>query len=224
MALTIAFDVYGTLVDVHAITRTIQEHTDFDAHAFSSMWREKQLEYTFRRTIMGNYTDFTVCTEQALEFTCNAFGCSLTATAVDDLLHHYKILPVFDDVRNGLESLLEAGHTLYAFSNGVSRDVRSLLDHNGIGSLFADVVSVDDIRRYKPDKACYEYFLSRTNTNPSCAVLVSSNAFDIIGANSANLRTVWLRRTDKIIFDPWDSPPEFEIRDLRQLSDLLVSS
>lgn len=219
MAVTLGFDVYGTLIDTHGLVPVLRDLVGDRAEAFSQAWRDKQLEYAFRRGLMEEYADFGVCTLQALHFTRAAFGAEFDEEQIQDLIGRYKRLPAFADVRDGLTKLREYGFRLYAFSNGTEAAVASLLDAAQIHDLFIDIVSVDDISSFKPDPAVYNHFLSRTGTAGTDAWLISSNPFDVIGAVSAGMRAAWLQRSPDAVFDPWEIEPSITVDSLYDLGE-----
>lgn len=219
---TIAFDIYGTLIDTQGMSGMLEKYAGFKAGAFSQLWRQKQLEYSFRRGLMQRYRDFGVCTAQALDFTLQTFGLSLSADEKNELLESYRKLPVFDDVKEGLEQAKKTGFRLYAFSNGNASDVAHLLEHAGIGGYFIDIVSVDEVQSFKPDPAVYRHFLRRSSSNPEHAWLVSSNPFDVLGAASAGMKSVWIQRTPAVIMDPWEFSPALSIDTLEGLAEAVT--
>lgn len=222
MAVTLGFDVYGTLIDTHGLVPVLRDLVGDRAEAFSQAWRDKQLEYAFRRGLMDEYVDFGVCTRQALQFTRASFGAEFDEDQIQDLIGRYKRLPAFADVRDGLTKLREYGFRLYAFSNGTEAAVDSLLDAARIRDLFVDIVSVDDISSFKPDPAVYNHFLSRTGTAGTDAWLISSNPFDVIGAVSAGMRAAWLQRTPDAVFDPWEIEPSITVDNLYDLGERIL--
>lgn len=219
MSTVLAFDVYGTLIDTHGVVIKLREFVGDSAEEFSRVWREKQLEYSFRRGLMRTYENFGVCTSQALDFTNAALGAGLTADQKTELLAEYRSLPAFDDVHESLVELNADGHLLYAFSNGTADAVETLLSAAGILSLFDGVVSVDDCRTFKPSPDVYEHLLNTTSASAEEAWLISSNPFDVIGAISSGLRGVWVQRSAESTFDPWGIEPTVTIPSLRALSD-----
>ena len=112
MAIILGFDVYGTLIDTAGVTTLLQTMVGDKAVAFSNMWREKQLEYSFRRGLMQNYQHFAVCTRNGLDYTCEALGISLSEKDKTSLMAKYKVLPSFEDVKNSLPKLQDAGFRL----------------------------------------------------------------------------------------------------------------
>ena len=187
-------------------------------------WRDKQLEYSFRRSLMQNYEDFATCTSQALDYTCAFHKVSLIDAQKPELLAIYRVLPAFNDVKEGLTRLQTAGFRLYAFSNGKSDALEMLLKNAGIRDLFLGVVSVHDIKTFKPSPATYCHFLRQADVQSCSAWLISSNPFDVIGAISAGMKSAWLQRSPEAIFDPWGIDPTITVSDLLALADKLNES
>jgi 2-haloacid dehalogenase len=185
------------------------------------LWREKQLEYTFRRALMRQYVDFDACTAQALRFVSAQLGAPLEKDDERSLLDSYLHLPAFSDVKSGLDRLRDAGHRLVALTNGVERSVRSLLEHAGIDGYFETVLSADQIATFKPDPAVYALLKRVTDVYPSETWLVSGNPFDVIGAKACGLKVAWLWRDPAKVFDPWGFMPDLVVRSLDELSGAL---
>ena len=222
MPTAIAFDVYGTLIDTHGVVSELQIMVGTKAKYFSQTWREKQLEYSFRRGLMQNYENFAVCTKHALDFTCSYYQIELTSEQKNKLLDSYKTLPAFNDVKDGLVRLKKEKYNLYAFSNGSEEAIETLLVNAGIRDLFQGVVSVDDLKSFKPNPAVYSHFLRKSNSSGSNAWLISSNPFDVIGAISAGMKSAWVQRSKESIFDPWGIEPTITVEDLGQLNEKLL--
>lgn len=189
------------------------------ADRFSELWRDKQIEYTFRRALMKEYKDFGVCTRQALVFAARALDIELSEEDQERLIEEYQNLRPFPDVLPGIRALKEKGHTLVAFSNGVEETARTLLDRAGVLSHLQGVISVDDVKTFKPDPEVYHYLALRLDTPPSETWLVSSNPFDVIGAKCAGLRAAWIKRNPDVQFDPWDIEPDLIAPDLEALAE-----
>jgi 2-haloacid dehalogenase len=214
-----AFDVYGTLVDPLALDVVLAGYVSVDlAAAAALLWRTKQIEYAFRRTAMGAYADFTVCTRQALRFTFTALGLSPTPEIESTLLDAYASLPPFPDAVAALMDLRVVGIPLVAFSNGTDAAVRTVLAHAGILPLLDDVISVDPVRAFKPAPVVYRHLATSRGCAPSDVMLVSSNGWDAIGALNAGLRAIWIQRDPNAVFDPWGFEPEAILADLTSLS------
>ncbi|RUR33762.1 haloacid dehalogenase type II [Vreelandella nanhaiensis] len=220
----LAFDVYGTLIDTQGVTTELERRlTDVSkAGEFAKRWREKQLEYSFRHGLMSAYVLFEECTRDALAFTNRALQTGLSDNDCDHLMAVYGELPAFPDVVQALDQLRDAGIRCVAFSNGTSDAVSKLLARAGVESHMDEVVSVDDIKRFKPDPAVYAYLRSRLETRPEQTWLVSSNAFDVIGATHAGLRSAWIRRHSDAPFDPWGVEPDMTVPDLEALAERII--
>jgi 2-haloacid dehalogenase len=219
MPTTLAFDVYGTLIDTHGVISVLEKFIGAQASEFSRLWREKQLEYSFRRGLMQNYQSFAVCTRDALEYTCLVTKASLSNKEKLELMNVYSILPSFKDVKEGLEQVKKAGFRMFAFSNGSSEALETLLANANIRKYFIDIVSADEIKTFKPSPAIYRHFLKRANSVGAEAWLISSNPFDIIGAISSGMRAAWVQRSEESIFDPWDIKPTIVIKKLSDLAE-----
>jgi 2-haloacid dehalogenase len=221
MTTTLAFDVYGTLIDPLGISVQLSEYVGDRAPQFSQIWRDKQIEYLFRRALMRDYRDFSTCTGQALDFTDQRLQTSLSAEAKHTLMGKYRLLPAYSDVSAALLRL-KAGHCrMYAFSNGQPDDLEHLLDHAGIGENLDGIVSVHDVQSFKPDPAVYRHFLDSTNAEADDSWLVSGNPFDIIGAHAVGWKTAWLKRDPSAVFDPWDIEPTVTVTELGELVDII---
>ena len=117
MTITLAFDVYGTLIDTQGVISSLEKHVGNKASEFSRTWRDKQLEYSFRRGLMQNYENFAVCISNALDYACAYFKVTLSMENKKELISSYNMLPVFDDVEVGLAQAEIAGFRIFAFSN-----------------------------------------------------------------------------------------------------------
>jgi len=218
---TLAFDVYGTLIDTDGVVTELRESVGDRAEVFSRTWRDKQLEYSFRRGLMRNYENFAVCTREALDYTSRLYGVTLGEDHRRRLLEIYRELPAFDDVTNALEGLRSAGHRIFAFSNGATEAVETLLAQAGIRHFVDGVVSCDDLRSFKPDPAVYAHFLRQSGATGGETWLVSGNSFDVIGAISAGMHGAWVRRDPDAIFDPWGIAPTVIVNSLVELAEAI---
>ena len=213
----LGFDVYGTLIDTSGVAASLDKLLPGHGAAFAAAWRQKQLEYTFRRAAMRAYRGFDVCTRAALDYTDLAFDGKLTTAQKDALMAEYRRLPAFPDVRRALDAMRGTGARLLAFSNGLAKDVHALLEHAGIRGHFEDIVSVDETHSFKPSSSVYLHFISRACVTCEHCWLVSSNPFDVIGAVSCGMRAAWVQRSPANIFDPWELDPTVVISDLSEL-------
>lgn len=217
MKKVLAFDVYGTLIDPHGVVTQLEAYVGNDAVLFSSTWRQKQLEYTFRRGLMRSYQDFTVCTSNALDYTCEFLKLSLSNSQKQLLLQSYQKLPAYSDVNQGLE-ILNKNFDLYAFSNGEPKAVDELLCFAGIRNLFKDIVTTSEVSSFKPNPDVYHHLLERTGSSATDTWLISSNPLDVIGALSIGLQSAWIKRSNDAVFDPWGIEPTLVSPNLADLA------
>lgn len=217
MSLTLAFDIYGTLIDTAGIVDRLRQLMGDQAPLFSARWREKQLEYSFRRGLMKTYADFSVCTRDALNHTCMALQQPLSDAEKQPLLEAYRRLPAFPGTSEALQSLQAAGYRLYAFSNGLPSDLDELLENAALRDFFKDIVSVHEIKSFKPDPAVYRHFLERANAEASTSWLISSNPFDVLGSMASGMNAAWIKRDESSLFDPWGESPTVTIASLLEL-------
>lgn len=222
-AYTLAFDVYGTLIDTDGVLSHLESLMASEkAMQVSRTWRDKQLEYSFRRALMQSYANFEVCTMNALDYACDYHQVTLSAKGKKQLRDIYRELPAFNDVKDGLAKLNENNNRLFAFSNADKGTINDLLTCAGIRNYFEDVISVDEVKTFKPDPAVYAHFINLSGSNISNCWLVSSNPFDVIGASSFGMSTAWLRRSTNMVFDPWGIKPSIIIKDFNQLNERLI--
>jgi 2-haloacid dehalogenase len=217
MNATFAFDVYGTLIDPLGISASLRDLIGEQASAFAQAWRDKQLEYSFRRGLMRDYRDFPTCTREALVYTDLRLRTGLSAAARDALMAKYLALPAYPDAQPALASLKAAGRRVYAFSNGRPDDLATLLRAAGLDTLLDGIVSVHAVASFKPDPAVYRHFIDSTGSVTGDTWLVSGNPFDVLGAQGAGWRAAWVKRDATAIFDPWGVEPSLTIKDLREL-------
>jgi len=222
MSLTLAFDVYGTLIDTQGVIEALQLRIGDRAPAFSAMWRNKQLEYSFRRGLMRAYRSFDVCTRQALDYVDAVLDTGLDENDKQRLMSGYLELPAFDDVNAALLRLRARDCRVFALSNGRSESLHTLLVNAGIRDHMIDIVSVESLQTFKPDPAIYAYFAERAAVDLADAWLVSSNPFDVIGAVAAGMKSAWLRRSEKVEFDPWEFEPTAVINSLAEIESVVL--
>ncbi len=223
MKITLAFDVYGTLLDTNGVVTALEKLIGNQAQAFSQTWRDKQLEYSFRRGLMRRYDVFPVCISDALDYSCLFYKTPFTDDEKNKLLHIYSTLPAFDDAVTSLQKLKKSDNHLYAFSNGPIVTIEKLLTTANIRGYFLDIISVDSIKTFKPSPDVYKHFVSTSNAEKENAWLISSNPFDVIGAISTGMKAVWVQRSKEVVFDPWGIEPTITINTLLQLKEIISS-
>ena len=222
MTTTLAFDVYGTLIDPLGISQRLQSIAGDKTPAFAQLWRDKQIEYLFRRGLGRDYRPFSVCTSQALDYTAMQLQVELSAAVKQELLGQYRELPAYEEVAESLRRLKDAGYRNFAFSNGEPDELAYLLAHAGLDAALDGIVSVHDVQSFKPDPAVYKHFLKETGVAQKDTWLVSGNPFDVIGAHTAGWRTAWVKRSPATVFDPWDIEPDAIVADTSELVSVVV--
>lgn len=187
------FDAYGTLFDVHAAVRRHAGEIGPEGQALSEIWRAKQLEYSWVRTLMGSYRDFWQLTQEALDY---AFR---KVPAVDPalrgkLLDAYWRLDCFPEVPAVLAALKAAGGRIAILSNGSPAMLESAVRSAALDMIVDDVFSVDEIGRYKTVPEVYEMVTTAWRLYPQSVSFQSSNRWDVAGAHKFGFRTVWINR------------------------------
>ena len=220
MTMRLAFDVYGTLVDPMGMSELLKQDAGDRAESVAGLWREKQLEFSFRKGLMRVYEDFGVCTRQALRFAMATHKLSLSESRENGLLTAYLSLPAFDDALPALKAL-KGQYPLFAFSNGSYPALEKVLGHNGLLDQFQGLVSVDDLKTFKPDPAVYAYARRVTGAWEQPLCLISSNAWDVIGARASGLLAVWVKRDSEKVFEDWGIEPSAVIGTLSELPETL---
>jgi 2-haloacid dehalogenase len=208
----LVFDAYGTLYDVHSVVRRCETCFPGKGTQLSQLWRAKQLEYTWQRSLMQRYVPFSEITREALAYSCAALGLD-AATHMEELMGEYLRLAPFPEVPAALERLTMKRAIL---SNG-SPDVLEPLVRNS-GLRFDAVLSVDELRIYKPAPHVYELAERRLNVAKERIGFVSSNCWDALGARSYGFRAYWINRSGAPL-DRLGFRPNAELRSLAQLPD-----
>jgi 2-haloacid dehalogenase len=193
------FDAYGTLFDVHSAVGPHVQTLGAQAQSISTLWRQKQLEYTWLRSLMGRYVDFQQVTAQALSYALQAHAVS-DATLEQRLLHSYNQLASYPEVAATLKQLREAGIATAILSNGSPAMLKAAVTYAQIGDLIDQVISVDDLAIYKPDPRVYQLALDSFGVAKQQVLFYSSNAWDVAGAVNFGFHVAWINR--------FSQPPE----------------
>jgi 2-haloacid dehalogenase len=207
------FDAYGTLFDVHSVVEAGRALAR-DPQALSLLWRQKQLEYTWLRTLMGRYEDFWAVTEAALRFALGRLGIAAGDEAVARLMEAYLSLATFPDVAGALAGL--AGTPLGILSNGSPRMLDAAVRSSGLAGTFRHVLSVDAVKAYKPSPTVYELGPRAFGVPAGDILFVSSNAWDVAGAKAFGYGTCWCNRLAAPM-DRLGVSPDFEVRTLDEI-------
>jgi 2-haloacid dehalogenase len=216
----LAFDMYSTLVDTLGISALIEQWLPQQGQRVSAIWRQTQLECSFRATLMGRYEDFGQLTRKALDYALAVTENTLAAPNYEALLAEYQRLKPFPDVQPGLERLRAAGYAMVIFSNGSPAMLNALLDSSGLRPYFQDIISAEEVRVYKPSPKIYHHAAKRVGRPTQETRLISANPFDVTGALAAGLQAAWVNRTNAP-FDPLGSPPDIVVKTMGELADKL---
>jgi len=212
------FDAYGTLFDVHSAVRRYSSQIK-ESEAVSALWRAKQLEYTWLRSLMGRYVDFWQVTADALDFALETYGISDTVIR-QDLLQAYMTLSCYSEVPDVLDRLKRKGIRCAILSNGSPQMLSSAVKNSGLSEFFDAVISVDMIGQYKPDPRVYRLAVDELKVEKSKIAFQSSNAWDAAGANAYGFNVVWVNRF-KQKPERLNTSVDIELTDLEKLPELL---
>ena len=210
----IVFDFYGTLVNTAEAASRCAEVTS-DAEAFSSKWRTKQIEYTLWLSMIGRYRNFIAVTEAALEFTLRQFGVNSDKSQRARLMSAWSQPVAYPEVAKALPELAR-GHELVILSNGTDEMLASGLVHIGLRECFSRVLSTDLVQVYKPSPRVYELVLKECGVPKEKVLFVSSNSFDVIGAESFGFKVCRVDRHETAL-DPLGFEPAITVADLNEL-------
>jgi len=190
----LVFDAYGTLFDVHSVTRLAESLFPGKGAALSQAWRTKQLEYTWLRTLMGRYEDFSRVTAASLDWTFEYLGLPDDEAARSALIDEYRKLAMFPEVPDTLEKLAK-DRPLAILSNGHPEMLEAVVEHNKLSAMFrGGVLSVDAVKHFKPEPSVYRIVEERLGVPRALVGFVSSNGWDAAGAKSFGFRVFWVNR------------------------------
>jgi 2-haloacid dehalogenase len=200
----LVFDAYGSLFDVHSVITECEALFPGKGTSLSQLWRGKQLEYTWLRSLMGRYADFSAITRAALTTACNMLRLELNEAEARRLMDAYLVLKAFPDVMDTLTRL--HGRKLAILSNGSPAMLNAVVRHTRLDQLLDAVLSVDALRIFKPHPSVYAYAAERLQAPAGAIGFVSSNFWDVAGATSFGFRTFWVNRAgtapDDLGFQP----------------------
>ncbi len=222
---TCIFDAYGTLFDVTSAARLASEEPAFPQlsdgwQRLSADWRERQLQYTWIRTIAGEHADFWQVTQDALDHALEASGLADDALR-ERLLKLYWELATYPEVPAMLSALKDAGRATGVLSNGSPEMLQGAVRSAGIGRLLDHLLSVESVGVYKPDARVYDMVGRAFGCEAGSVLFVSSNGWDAAAATGYGFRTAWVNRTgapmDRL---PWT--PAHVLTDLSEIPALVA--
>ena len=214
------FDAYGTLFDVHSAVGRHRARVGGAADSVSATWRSKQLQYTWLRSLMHRWTPFAEVTEDSLDFALDEAGIEDGALR-RDLLAAYRSLECYPEVERVLDDLRGSGMRTAILSNGSREMLDAAVASAGLGSRLDAVLSVDEVRVFKPHPDVYRLACDRLGVRPGSVCFMSSNAWDAAGAATYGFRVVWVNRFGQAP-ERLPDAPEVEVETLDPLPGLVL--
>jgi 2-haloacid dehalogenase len=196
------FDAYGTLFDVHSAAAKAAADLGSKQESLSNLWRQKQLEYTWLRSLMRAHADFWQVTGDALDYAMEAHGID-NPTLRKRLMELYLSLDAYPEVESSLKALQNAGLKTAILSNGEPKMLEAAVRSASLESLLDAVLSIEEVGIYKPDPRVYQLAVDRLEVPAGQICFVSTNAWDAAGAAHFGFQVAWLNRFGKI----WERMP-----------------
>ena len=189
------FDAYGTLLDFNAAVEQRRDQIGKDADKLSALWRQKQLEYTWLRSLMNRHADFWAVTTDALDFAMESLGLA-DPHLRDDLLGLYRTLAPYPEVVDTLKAIRKSGIRTAILSNGEPTMLDDAVRAAGLAPLIDAIYSVESVGIFKPHPSVYQIATDDLNLKPAQIAFQSANGWDIAGASSFGYTTVWINRAN----------------------------
>ena len=188
----VIFDAYGTLYDIQSVAAVTEEAFPGYGDIITQIWRVKQLEYSWLRSLMRRYEDFSVITKESLAYTIRALGLKHDAATFERIMDKYLHLDLYPDALTALAAL--KGRKLAILSNGSSDMLNALVKNTGLDRVLDATISVDQQRVFKPAPEAYTLIETKLGVTPAEVLFVSSNPWDACGAKSFGLNVAWIER------------------------------
>jgi 2-haloacid dehalogenase len=218
------FDAYGTLFDVAAAARRCADRLGPEIAArLASLWRDKQLQYTWLRAVAGRHADFWQVTGDALDYALDAVGLAEDPALRKRLMQLYLQLDAYPEAAAALRELRADGVSTAILSNGTPAMLDAAVAHAGLGDLFDRVLSIEEVGIYKPHPKVYQLACDRLRLAPGAILFVSSNGWDAWAASAFGMHVAWCNRQG-LACDRLPGAPDHEIRSLADLPPLLARS
>jgi 2-haloacid dehalogenase len=211
----VAFDLYGTLAEVASVGRAAAEVTE-DPAALVDLWRQKQLEYTWLRSLMGRYQDFWATTGDALDYSLDRLGITVDQPTRAELHNAWLAVRAYPEVPAALDSL--APRPLAVLSNGNPEMLEACLATAGIRDRFEHVLSVDEVGVFKPHPSVYQLAVKAFGLPAERILFVSSNPWDAAGARTFGFTVAWVNRMG-VPFERLGATPDLVVSDLAALAE-----
>ncbi len=209
------FDAYGTLFDVHSAAARLRGEIGDSADELSNIWRQKQLEYTWLRSLMGRHEDFWQITGDALDFAMKKIGIENPGLRAK-LMELYLQLEAYPEVGDVLDALKDAGKKTAILSNGAPSMLISAAKTAGIYDKLDAILSVEDVGIFKPHPSVYQIAVDSLKVAPNEIAFMSSNGWDAHGAGAFGFVVAWVNRFSQ----PREYLPAKPHVEIKTLSDL----
>jgi 2-haloacid dehalogenase len=214
----LVFDLYGTLLEVGSVGRAAAGVTG-DPAALVELWRQKQLEYSWLRSLMGRYEDFWAVTGDALDYSLDRLGIELDGAGRARLLDAWLDVAPYPEVPDALDAM--APRPLAVLSNGSPRMLEECLRAGGLRGRMAQVLSVDEVAIFKPHPSVYALAEKALGLPAERILFVSSNGWDVAGARSYGLPVAWVNRAGAPV-ERLGAAPDLVVSDLAHLARRLA--
>ncbi len=189
----LVFDAYGTLYDVRSVQAKAEQLCPGKGEVITQVWRLKQLEYTWLRSLLQQYEDFWEVTRASLDFALRPAGVEPNDAVCGPLMENYLHLDPYPEAREALAAL--EGRKLAILSNGSPRMLQKLVRNSGLDQWIEAAISIDSVRTYKPHRSCYTLVEPVLGVPKEDVLFVSSNSFDVVGAKAFGFNVAWIRRS-----------------------------
>jgi 2-haloacid dehalogenase len=240
----VVFDAYGTLYDIQSVAAVTEQAFPGYGELITQIWRIKQLEYTWLRSLMRRYEDFSVITADSLTYTLRVLGLKHDASAFERIMDKYLHLDLYPDASTALAAM--RGRKLAILSNGSTAMLNGLVANSGLGRVLDATISIDSKKIFKPSPDAYSLIESVLGVPPAQVLFVSSNPWDACGAKAFGLNVAWIERvtpeamalacvkSDAVApltmfkalrtqMDELGLQPDYRIRALSELPDLVAA-
>jgi 2-haloacid dehalogenase len=212
------FDAYGTLFNIGSLATRCEEIFPGKGAALNTLWRSKQLEYTWLRSLMGRYEDFWLVSGSSLQYACAALSLTPNRAQLEHILNGYRSIAPYDETVTALANLKRYRRAI--LSNGSPAMLAAAVTNAGLDGQFEAVISVDEAKIYKPHPSVYELALQKLSLPKSQIAFVSANGWDVAGAKAFGFYVFWINRNDAPI-EELGVKPDGIIKSLTELDNYL---
>jgi 2-haloacid dehalogenase len=216
----VVFDAYGTLFDWASAAERERGALGPRWRELAELWRNKQVQYTFLRSLQGRYADFLTVTTDALDHAMEVFGLDDQALRAR-LMQSYERVDAYPDAHEVLEQIHRGGRATAILSNGTPGMLVAAADHAGLSPLLDAVLSVESVQAYKPHPSVYMLATARFGLTPREVLFVSANGWDAFSAKAFGFRVAWCNRSRQPS-ERIPDRPDFEVRSLAEVVELLA--